>query len=292
MEIYSIAAFLFVLGLILGSFAGATVWRLRARQLRIDSKHGDKITASEKKQVFHLKPKSVTKDRSVCLHCGHELRWYDLLPLLSWLSLGGKCRYCHKQIGCMEPFIEIGLGLFFVVSYLFWPSPLESAVAIVQFAIWLLAGTGMAILFAYDAKWFLLPNAIVFPLIGLGFINAGLVVLSSKAPLTAFAEVVLSCLVLSGLYYLIYVFSKHQWVGFGDVKLGLALGLLLSDWKLAVVALFLANLIGTIVLAPQLLSGRVKRHSHVPFGPLLILGWALAGVFGIALQQWYLGLLL
>lgn len=288
-----IICILVFLGLVLGSFAGATVWRLRAKQLRSDAKHGEKVPASDKKQVAQLKKTTLTKDRSVCLHCGHALQWYDLLPLVSWLSLGGKCRYCHKQIGNLEPLIEIGLAVFFVVSYVWWPLPLDTLPDIARFSVWLLAGFGMAILFAYDAKWFLLPNSIVFPLIALGAVNALLIIFSSSQPvLLAVLDVLLSCATLSGLYYVIYVLSKHQWVGFGDVKLGLALGLLLGSWQLAILALFLANLIGTIVLAPQLLSGKVKRHSHVPFGPLLILGWAISGVFGIAIQQWYLGIML
>ncbi len=280
------------LGLVFGSFAGATVWRLRAKQLRFDAKHGETIPAREKKRVAHLKKTAVAKDRSVCLHCGHTLQWYDLLPLVSWLSLRGKCRYCHKKIGNLEPLIEISMAVFFVVSYVWWPLPLDTVLEIARLIIWLLAGFGMAILFAYDAKWFLLPNSVVFPLIGLGAVNALIVIASSSQPLLATLDVLLSCATLSGLYYVIYVLSRHQWVGFGDVKLGLALALLLGSWQLAILALFLANLIGTIVLAPQLLSGKVKRHAHVPFGPLLILGWAISGIFGIAIQQWYLGIML
>ena len=88
-----ISSVLTVFGLVAGSFAGATVWRLRARQLKFDAKHGEKVTVAEKKAVAKLQKKPLHSDRSVCLHCGHELAWYDLLPLVSWLQLGGKCRY-------------------------------------------------------------------------------------------------------------------------------------------------------------------------------------------------------
>jgi len=277
-----------VLGLVLGSFAGATTWRLRARQLREDARHGEKISSTEKRQVTKLQPKSLTSDRSVCLHCGHELRWYDLIPLVSWLSLGGKCRYCHKPIGWFEPMIELGLATFFVISYLFWPSQLLTSVDIIQFVIWLAAGVGVAILFAYDMKWFLLPNVVVFPLIGLGALHAAIVLFEGHFGWTVTLSILSSCAILSGLYYLIYIFSGRQWVGFGDVKLGLALALLLADWQLAILALFLANLIGTIIFLPFLLTGKLGRQTHIPFGPLLISGWAIAGLFGTNLLAWYI----
>ncbi len=288
----AIGVWLGIMGVALGSFAGASVWRLRAHQLKRDATHGQKIPAAAKRQVARLQKKPAHSDRSVCLQCGHELKWYDLVPLVSWLQLRGKCRYCHKPIGIYEPLIEIGLGLFFMLSYVFWPSELHTAVEIALFVVWLVAGVGLTVLFAYDAKWFLLPDVITLPLIGLGLLNAGVVVFSSSLPAEAFMGVLGSCLVLSGLYYVIYVVSGKQWVGFGDVKLGLALGLLLADWQLALLALFLANLIGTIIVLPRLLTRKLERQAHIPFGPLLIAGWAIAGLFGGSILKWYLGLAL
>lgn len=276
-----------VIGLAFGSFAGASVWRLRARQLTHDTAHGEKVTVSEKKQVAKLQKRTLLEDRSVCLHCGRVLKWYDLLPLVSWLSTKGRCRYCHTRIGAMEPIIELGVALFFVISYVFWPVSLDTWIAITQLVIWLIAGVGLAILFAYDARWYLLPNVITFPLIGLGIVNAGLFIAISPQPGLATLSVIGSCLFLSGLYYLIYVVSRHQWVGFGDVKLGLALGLLLADWQIAVLALFLANLLGTLLFLPLMATGKVERGTHIPFGPLLIAGWALAGIFGQSILDWY-----
>jgi leader peptidase (prepilin peptidase)/N-methyltransferase len=68
------------------------------------------------------------------------------------------------------------------------------------------------------------------------------------------------------------------------------LALLLADWRLALLALFLANAVGTIILLPMMLSGRVKRRAHVPFGPFLIAGWFLAGLFGAQILDWYMSL--
>lgn len=275
-------------GLVVGSFVGASVWRLRARQLASDAKHGEKVLKKDARQVEKLPVKSIKSDRSVCLHCGHQLRWYDLIPLVSWVSLSGKCRYCRVKIGLFEPVIEIAMAVFFVVSYIFWPYSFDSLVSVTQFAIWLVAGAGLTALFVYDMRWYLLPNKIIFPLIGLGLFNTLLVLIDKNFALAEVANVVYSCVVLSGLYYFIYVLSKHQWVGFGDVKLGLALALLLFDVRLSVLALFLANFIGTIIYLPLMLRGTVKRQTHIPFGPLLISGWFIAGLFGAKMIEWYM----
>lgn len=281
-----------ILGLMAGSFAGATIWRLRARQLRLDAKAGEKIKAADKHQVAKLQHAPLHKDRSVCLHCGHELQWYDLIPLVSWMSLGGKCRYCHAPIGWLEPALELGMAVFFVGSYLLWPVDLASTVELFRFVVWLVAGVGLAMLFVYDMKWYLLPNVMTFPLIGLGLVYSATVIVVGKFAPSVIMSIVLSCAILSGLYYVIYVFSKRQWVGFGDVKLGLALALLLANWQLAVLTLFLANLFGTIIFMPALVLGKMKRQTRIPFGPLLISGWLVSGLFGLAILQWYLSLAL
>lgn len=276
-----------LVGLAMGSFAGAMVWRLRAIQLREDEKAGEKISKKDLAEISSLKKTKAVKDRSVCLHCGHTLAWYDLVPLLSWLRLGGKCRYCHKHIGWTEPVMEVAVALFFVVSYYFWPYQLDTWWTIVQFACWLIAGVGLSILFVYDSKWFLLPNRITFVLIAMGAVYSLASFYGQADVSLQIFNIALAVMILSGLYYVIYVVSKHQWVGFGDIKLGLALALLLADWKLALLALFLANAIGTLVLMPMILGGRIKRRAHVPFGPFLIAGWFFAGIFGTQIIDWY-----
>jgi prepilin signal peptidase PulO-like enzyme (type II secretory pathway) len=271
---------LLFLGLCLGSFAGASVWRLRAYQLKADKKDGETVDAAEFKKLKQLTKHSIAKDRSVCLHCGYELRWYDLIPLVSWLSLHGKCRNCGKSIGVFEPLIEIGTAAFFVASYFLWPVPLDDYQAIVPFIAWLVSGVGLAILFAYDAKWFLLPDAITFSVVGVALASVVFQAVVSPDPVGVLVNAAGAVAILSGLYLLIYVISKGKWIGFGDVKLGLALGLLLADWQLAFVALFLANLVGCFIVIPGMITGKLQRTSYVPFGPLLIVGTILAKFFG------------
>lgn len=291
MDTLTISMILFVLGAVAGSFAGATVWRLRLSQLKQDEAAGEKVTTEEKHEVKKLKKVTVLKDRSVCLHCGHRLTGIDMIPIVSWLFLRGKCRYCHKPIGVTELLLEVGLAAYFVVSFLWWPAPLTDYMEVTRFVLWLLAGVWLAVLAVYDIKWFLLPDKVVFPLIGIGVLYALTVLIDNSFSYDAFNTIIIACTILSGLYYVIYEASRRQWVGFGDVKLGLALALLLSDWRLALLTLFLANVIGTVLVLPLMLSGKVDRKAHIPFGPLLIAGWFLAGIFGNDIIAWYLGLM-
>ncbi len=280
MEQLLICVILALVGLCLGSFAGATVWRLRARQLVQDKAAGEKVNAKEYETLQPLSKATVTSDRSRCLHCGHTLAWYDLVPLISWVSTKGNCRYCKKPIGWFEPLIELGVASLFVASYLLWPIVFSSQLNVIGFLLWLIAGVMLSILFAYDLKWSLLPNVIVFPLIAISFVVAIIHLTNSVDVLGSIEGQLISIIILSGLYFFLWAISKGKWIGFGDVKLGLALALLLGDWPLAFVALFAANLIGCLIVIPGLLSRKMTRKTRVPFGPLLIAGCILAMLLG------------
>ena len=291
MELVTYVA-LVLIGVCFGSFAGAMVWRLRAAQLVYDKKHKEQVDTKELNKLRPLTERSLVKDRSVCLHCGYELKWYDLIPIASWLSLKGKCRQCRKAIGIFELAIEVGVALFFVVSYIFWPFALDSVLGYVGLGTWLAAGVIMAMLAVYDAKWYLLPDRLTIILAILGALMVTLMAIQSSDPLMTVANAAGAVLVMSGLYYVIHRASKGKWVGFGDVKLGVGLGLLLTDWQLALIALFIANLIGTLIVVPLMISGKVSRSTHVPFGPLLIAGTVITFFIGPPILLMYAGALL
>lgn len=288
MEYILIGVILGFLGLCMGSYAGATVWRLRARQLVEDKADGEKVDGKEYKKLLPLTQSTLANDRSRCLHCGHTLAWYDLLPLVSWISTKGKCRYCKHNIGKFEPLMEIGTAILFVSAYVFWPHSLMTVLPTIEFGLWIAAAVLLVILFAYDLKWFLLPNRAMFPLIGVGVLSLGVQLISTSDVLAVVLSATGAIVILSGLYLLLWLISKGQWIGFGDVKLGLALALLLADWRLAFITLFAANLIGCLIVIPGLLSGKMTRKSHVPFGPLLIAGFVVASLFGQSIVQWYM----
>lgn len=287
MEYLLVYVVLAVVGLAMGSFAGATVWRLRALQLRQEKKAGEKINAKEYETLLPLTKSSLISDRSRCLHCGHTLKWYDLIPLASWLSTGGKCRYCKKFIGWFEPFIELSAALLFVLSYAFWPEVINNIPELIGFGLWLVALVMLVILFMYDLRWFLLPNYVVFPLIAVGTLAALVNLFTSPDIAGSLMSLAISIAILSGLYLLLWLASKGTWVGFGDVKLGLGLALLLGQWQLAFVALFMANIIGCLIVLPGILSGRLTRKTRVPLGPLLIVGSVIAMLFGHTIINWY-----
>jgi len=275
-------------GAALGSFAAATVWRIRARQLVADKAAGEEYDKKEYKRLKKIIA-SPLEDHSQCLHCSYKLKWYDLIPIVSWLSLKGKCRNCKTPIGWFEFLMEIGVAAYFILSYAFWPGGVETGLSIAHFVLWLVAGVVMAILFAYDTKWFLLPDKlnIALAIVGLGIV--GVVAAETNDLTGTLLSVLGSVVILSGLYGTLYLVSKGRWVGFGDVKLGVGLALILVDWQLALTALFLANFIGCLIVIPLLATKKLERNSHVPFGPLLIAGTISAFFVGRVILDWYLG---
>ena len=283
-----------VFGAVIGSFMLAQVWRLRAWQLRQLAE--DELTDLERKEKQQLesvygKKRTVRSDRSVCLSCGHQLAWYDLIPVCSWLWLRGKCRYCKAPIGKAEFAAEVGLAAAYVLTTLL----LLGQAHTLGWALWpslllVLAGEALLLgLFVFDCRWYLLPDRLVFPFAGLGLGYALVHWAHSGWQLSTLWSGIVAIGVLSGLYYALYLFSKGAWVGLGDVKLGLGLALFLPDWRLAFLALFAANLLGTLIFAPLQLFGKLPRGQQVPFGPLLIAGFLLVfwGQFAILafLQQ-------
>ena len=279
-----------LLGVTFGSFAGAQIWRLRLRELRMAKRENYEYDKAELRRLEKLSA-STRSDRSRCLECGHTLAWYDLLPLLSWMSTGGRCRYCHHPIGWMEPTIELATAGLFVLSYVAWPGlDLSSALGMTQFALWLVACVALVILFFYDVRWSILPDSANGILAGMAALYAAIGVMSGGLTL---ADLGGALAVLFGVYTALYYVSRalggeeRTWVGFGDVKLVVGLSLLLSGWMEGFIALFLANLIGTLIVVPPLLAGKLSRTAHVPFGPMLIAGALIVFFWGDELVKWY-----
>ena len=271
-----IAGALLLLGVVLGSFAGAQVWRVRARQLRTDKQTGHPYDKHEWRQLRVLLQGTVRDDRSRCLQCGHVLAWYDLLPIVSWLSTGGRCRYCQQFIGWFELVMELVLGVSLALSYLVWPWALPASSLL--FAVWVVVALVLMILAAYDAKWQLLPDPLNYGLMALGalFVLVRMTTLHDVDLVSLTGAVAL----LAGLYGGLYAISRGAWIGCGDVKLCVGLALLLGDWRLAFMTLFFSNMLGCIIVLPGLARGQLNTRSQVPFGPLLIIGCVISLLFG------------
>ena len=281
-----------VIGAAMGSFVVAQVWRLRAQQLKAEKGQGEAVDLAEYKRLKPLMKRKVRSDRSTCLSCGHTLEWYDLLPIVSWLALRGKCRYCKASIGWTELLVELVMAGLFVVTILTWPWSLTNVLEWAKLVVWLVALVALAINFIYDARWFLLVSGLNWLLIGCGVVFSAITLVQSTDVLVSLWSILGSVAILGGLYGALWLYSRGKWVGEGDIYLGTGLALLLADWRLAFVALFAANLVGTLAILPQLVSKKLERGAHIPFGPLLIIGFLIAWFFGETIVSWYSQLVL
>jgi prepilin signal peptidase PulO-like enzyme (type II secretory pathway) len=253
--------FLFILGAAMGSFANATAWRLKHKR-------------------------DFVKERSECEFCHHALGASDLIPIISWLWLKGKCRYCHKKISPGHLIVELLTAVLFAASYLWWPGGLHNTAAYAQFGFWLVYVVGIVLLGVYDLKWLLLPDKIVFPLIGLSIVGTvvGRVWLGHEG-FSALVDVGAGITVFAGFLGALFAFSKGRWVGLGDVKLAIFMGIVLGVPN-AVLALLGSYYIGAFVTAPLLMSKKLTLKSQVPFGPFLLASFWLSFLFGDKVVHW------
>ena len=266
---------LIVFGLCLGSFVNAATWRLH-EQANATQKKGKQTAA-------YIRRLSIAKGRSMCSQCHHELAAKDLVPVFSWLWLKGKCRYCHTAIED-SPLVEIALAVLFVASYLWWPQEFHG-LGLYYFVFWLIFLVAFMALAVYDLRWYVLPNKLVFPLIILATaqVLGGIVFYHAHASdmLNSFWGVLL----LAGLFYVIFQVSKGEWIGGGDVKLAVVLGILVGGPLKALLLLFIASCLGTIAGLPLILAG--KRNAKIPFGPFLLGATLVVVLFGTHIIDWY-----
>ncbi len=273
---------LIVLGLCMGSFVDALTWRIRQQAVA----RKPKTKKSKAQKTASNKELSILHGRSMCPNCKHQLSAADLIPVFSWLSLRGKCRYCKKPISWQIPLVEVLTSSLFVASYLWWPAVFDSA-GKADFAVWLVMLTGFMALLVYDLRWLILPNRIVFPLIyvALAWLLINFAIFDGT--LDYARDIVLSVIISSGIFYGLFTYSKGKWIGGGDVKLGILIGLLIADPWASFLVIFLASLIGTVVILPGLVSKKLTTATHIPFGPFLIIATIIVKLFGTTLIQWY-----
>ncbi len=290
---------LLVTGLCFGSFVNALVYRLYTQASQKPkvkkSKAATASTGSKAQGLstfdFRLSTKSedrysILHGRSMCPHCKHELSALDLLPVVSWLWLRGKCRYCGKRISVQYPLVELATAALFVVSYLWWPVAFSVAQTAI-FILWSALLVGFMALIVYDLRWKLLPNRIMYPLSVVAALMALIAIITAHNPLTALINTFFGVLVGGGIFYVLFQVSKGKWIGGGDVKLGWLLGLVAGTPARSVLFIFLAALLGSLISVFLLLTKRLQRNSTIPFGPFLIIGAIIVQLFGHAILLWY-----
>ncbi|GHF20927.1 prepilin peptidase [Pseudolysinimonas yzui] len=244
--------------------------------------------------VIHRVPagRSVVRPSSACGACGHEIRWYDNIPILSWLALRGRCRDCSAPISARYPLIELaGAAGFGIVAWAFFPGTGSTTQVVADWivlgAFQVLAAASIA-LAAIDLETRRLPNVIVAPLAAVGavaFLAAAVLAGNWSALLGA----LVGGLVLGGFYALPALVRPGS-MGMGDVKLAGVLGLYLGwlgleTWLVGVVGGFLiAGIVGVALIA----AGR--RGTTVALGPWLLAGAWLGILAGHIIAAAYLGI--
>jgi leader peptidase (prepilin peptidase) / N-methyltransferase len=239
---------------------------------------------------------SVVHPRSACGSCEHEIRWYDNIPLVSWIVLRGKCRDCGAGIALRYPLVELGTGVLLgVVAWRFVPAVTESlapaavAAGILQLLAFLYLAAISFALAVIDIETQRLPNAIVLPAYPVGFALLGATSVLT-GDLAAFLTAT-ACALAFALIYAVPAFVRPGSMGMGDVKLAGVLGLFLG-WlgvSSALVGLIGGFLLGGIAGLALLLAGR-GRTAKLAYGPWLLAG-AWAGILlGEPIAAGYLGL--
>ncbi len=259
--------FIFLFGLAVGSFLNSVVLRLESRE-------------------------SFLLGRSHCPKCRRQLTFWELIPILSFLVLGGRCRFCREKISWQYPAVELATGLAFALVFLNYFSPdllFESknwSLVIIYFFRDLFFASILIIIFVYDLRFYLISDQIIVAalvfiflfnliLIGLGFESANYLI-----------NLLLAGLVGGGFFLIQFLISRGRWVGAGDGRVGLIMGLVLG-WPEVLVALVLAYLLGALVGLTLVLLSYKKMKSQIPFGPFLALATFITLLYGQNILDWY-----
>jgi prepilin signal peptidase PulO-like enzyme (type II secretory pathway) len=253
--------FLFYFGCCIGSFLNVVTMRLP---------HGESLNG-----------------RSHCPHCGHTLGFFELFPLFSYLALRGKCKNCKAPIHRRYVYLEVFTGLLTVLTYSFFPA--HDAYTSLVLARALVIVYALIPIFLIDLEHYLILDSVLFWAVILTAVcSGGLDYLSGSTGLHSSLLVgLISGAAISLFFLLQYALSKGTWIGLGDVKFGIFLGLA-TPYPSAIATLLLAYGIGAVVGIVLLAARRKQFSSQVPFGTFLALGSLLSLYYGKSLSTLYL----
>jgi len=254
---------IFILGLAIGSF-------INALEYRIESKMS-------------------INGRSLCPHCKHKLAWYDLAPVLSYVFLRGKCRYCGKGISAQYPIVELLAGISFLAIFLEFGFPTDIRAIFVTFLLLFIISVAILVgLHDYKTTyilsgWVYAGVAAAILLIGIRYSGA-----IAWQPIVGYIEPFLLSALIPGLFFFsMYFFSKGKWMGEGEYELAVFIGLTLGS-PLAIPAYYFAFVVGSVVgLALVYISKKKQMNSEIPFGPFLMAGLIFALIFGQQIVNLY-----
>ncbi|MBU1563954.1 MAG: prepilin peptidase [Patescibacteria group bacterium] len=262
---------IFLFGLAIGSFLNVVICRLETKE-------------------------SILVSRSYCPKCKKSLKWFELIPIFSFLIQKGKCRYCGKKISIQYPLVELATGLLFLFVILNYSSVIPNLIGnpdLINFR-WIPAFAGMTfnliiislliVIFVYDLKHYIIPDKIVYPAIIIaGIFNFQFSIFNE---FSIFKLSILSALGASGFFLSLVLISKGKWMGLGDVKLAFLMGLILG-WPNIFIALFLSFAFGAIIGLILIAFKKKGLKSEIPFGPFLISSTLMTMFYSQNLINWY-----
>lgn len=241
---------IFLYGIVIGSFLNVCIFRIP-------------------------KQESIVKVNSHCMSCGYRLKWYDLIPLFSYLFLGGKCRKCGSKISVQYPIVEALNGGLYLIAYAVCGWSIETLLYCFLFS-------ALLALSVIDFRTYEIPLGFNLFILALGLVR----VITDYANWLDYGIGLLS---VSGFLYVIYLITKGRGIGGGDIKLMAVCGLLLG-WKRILMAFLLGCIIGSVVHIARM---KITKADHVlAMGPYLSVGVMIAALWGEQLLQWYLGMLM
>lgn len=222
----------------------------------------------------------------MCPDCKHELAAKDLIPVLSWIWLRGKCRYCQKSIHWQYPAVEsLTAFLFGLSAYVLAPI---TTLGYVNLAFWLAILTVLIILAVYDLRWMILPDPVIYP----GIVLAAVYLVFEAVSLhswTILRGPLAAALIAAGVFYAIVALSGGRAMGVGDIKLAFMMGLILG-LKATALAMLIGFNSAAIVGIGLMVSHKRGRRDPIPLGPFLVAGTIIAYLYGQPIVNWYLTL--
>lgn len=252
---------IFIFGILFGSFLNCFIYRLE-------------------------EGKSIWRGRSHCTQCKHQLGFLDLFPILSFVCLKGRCKYCKKKISFQYPLVEFATGFLFVLVFIKYFGTIFAFQSLGVAAYLLLFRdfffiSSLIIIFVYDLKHSIIPDKITLPAIAVAFIFNILLGFP-------FTDLALSAIIGGGFFFLQFFLSKGKWIGAGDIRLGVLIGIMLS-WPFVLAALIVSYIIGGVVSLVLLTQKKWTLKSKVPLGPFLVIGTVLTLLYGQRIIEWYIG---
>ena len=253
-----------VLGLLIGSFLNVVIHRLpkmmeRQWAAECASLNAQSTTTPPTEQLAY----NLVTPRSACPHCGHRISWYQNLPLISYVTLQGKCAACGAGIGIRYPLVELATALLF--AWCGWTWGLTAAGA-----MWAGFSATVVALAAIDWDTTLLPDDLTLPLVWAGLCGAALNWTGTTLPHALWGAVA-GYLSLWLVYWAFKLATGKEGMGYGDFKLFAAFGAWFG-WQALVPIILMASVFGAIVGIVMKFTSGLREGGYVPFGPFLALG--------------------